>query len=259
MKFEEELAEKFGGSGSSINVTDTFEETDKPESNDQIVLDIRKKYEKKVSAHQGNQDDDKDIVVPRAGERENFHVVISTPVINSRAFKDDVASPAELAKAYMGASTRPAKVSPSTLRHGNQAPRQDSVLLNNTTILPRTPITSLAPRTAGNLKGVKNGMTTLRSRDRSTIYSMARSPCYRGPSTLRKKASKRRSFVLDDLDLVKMGRPPSVIQAMYMFLPSLLKMASGGGALVGAGVGTDDSMMVDKLSKEINDMKIKVD
>nr|GFD00976.1 shaggy-related protein kinase epsilon [Tanacetum cinerariifolium] len=44
-----------------------------------------------------------------------------------------------------------------------------------------------------------------------------------------------------------------------MFLPSPLKMASGGGALAGVGVGTDDSMMVDKLPEEINDMKIKVD
>ncbi|GJY02767.1 hypothetical protein Tco_0360919 [Tanacetum coccineum] len=59
----------------------------------------------------------------------------------SNAFEEDVASHAELAKAYMG--TRPAKVSPSTLRLGNQAPRQDSVLLNNTTILSRMPITSL--------------------------------------------------------------------------------------------------------------------
>nr|GEW86553.1 nuclear pore complex protein NUP1-like isoform X2 [Tanacetum cinerariifolium] len=48
------------------------------------------------------------------------------------------------AKAYMG--TRPTKVSSSTLRLGSQAPRQDSVLLNNTTILPRMPITSLAPK-----------------------------------------------------------------------------------------------------------------
>ncbi|GKC30377.1 hypothetical protein Tco_1037671 [Tanacetum coccineum] len=154
-------------------------------------------------------------------ERENFHAVISTPIVNSRAFEEDVASPAELAKAYMGTSTRPAKVSPSTLRHGSQAPRQDSVLLNNTTILPRTPITSLTPRTAGSLKGVENGMTTPRSRGRSAIYSMARSPYYRGPSTLSKKptpslissqlawelegsngnkmAGKRRSSVLDDL------------------------------------------------------------
>ncbi|XP_024961271.1 uncharacterized protein LOC112501783 [Cynara cardunculus var. scolymus] len=60
IEFEEELAEKFGGSSSSSssrNVTTDFEETDKAESNNQTVLDIRKKYEKKLAAHQGNQDD----------------------------------------------------------------------------------------------------------------------------------------------------------------------------------------------------------
>ncbi|GJX14245.1 membrane trafficking VPS53 family protein [Tanacetum coccineum] len=349
IEFEEELAEKFGGSGSGSgrNVTDAFEETDKSESNDQIVLDIRKKYEKKLAAHQGNQDDDKDIAVPGAGfnfrgimsscfephlmvyvefeektlmdnlekliqetweplvgadsmtthpltrvrvnaskdlsvnldmltvnvifiyeierltallhirtttsddgegdqanisndshveERENFHVVISTHVVNSRAFEEDVASPAELAKAYMGS-----------------------------------------------LKGVENGMTTPRSRGRSAIYIMTRLPYYRGPSTLSKKAGKRRSYVLDDLgsgglmrrirqkanlysQVSSLSKHKSELDssaqrllAMHLFLPSPLKMASGRGALSGAGVGTDDSMMVDKLPEEINDMKIKVD
>nr|GEU51402.1 hypothetical protein [Tanacetum cinerariifolium] len=82
-------------------------------------------------------------------ERENFHAVISTLVVNSRAFEEDVASLAKLTKAYMGESTRPAKVSPSTLRHGSQAPRQDLVLLNTVTILPSTLVTSLAPKTTG--------------------------------------------------------------------------------------------------------------
>ncbi|KAI7742047.1 hypothetical protein M8C21_030053 [Ambrosia artemisiifolia] len=67
IEFEEELADKFGGSGSSRTVTDGFEETDKTENNNQAVLDIRKKYEKKLAAHQGNQDEDKDLAVPGAG------------------------------------------------------------------------------------------------------------------------------------------------------------------------------------------------
>lgn len=57
IEFEEELADKFGGSGSSRTVTDGFEETDTTENNNQTVLDIRKKYEKKLAAHQGDQDD----------------------------------------------------------------------------------------------------------------------------------------------------------------------------------------------------------
>nr|GEV81664.1 nuclear pore complex protein NUP1-like [Tanacetum cinerariifolium] len=382
--------------------------------NQMFPTDIRKKYEKKLATHQGNQDDDKDIAVPRAGfnfrgiisscfephlmvyvefekktlmdnlekliqeetweplvgadsmtthpltrvrvnaskdlfvnldmltvkvifiyeiehltallhsrtttsdfgevdqanisndshmeERENFHAVISTYVVNLR----DVASPTELEKAYMGASTRPAKVSPSTLRHGSQAPRQDSVLLNNTTILPRTPVTSLAPRIACSLKGVENGMKNPRSRRRSAIYNMARSPYYRGPSTLSKKptpslispqlawelegsngnkmAGKRRSSVLDDLGFGGLMRRIRKKDNLYSQGSYLSKHKSeldssaqrllissepeqkASKAIVEnretskrAGVGTDDSMMVDKLSKEINDMKIKVD
>nr|GEV55266.1 nuclear pore complex protein NUP1-like isoform X2 [Tanacetum cinerariifolium] len=305
IEFKEKLGEKFGGIGTSRNVTDAFEEIDKSESNYQIVLDIHNKYKKKLVVHQGNQDDDKDIAMPGVGS--NFRGIISscfephlmvyeikrlTALLHSRtttsdvsegdqanisnnshveerenfhAFKEDVASLVELAKAYIGASTRPAKVSPSTLTHGSQVQRQDSVLLNNTTIIPRTHVTSLAPRTAGSLKGVENGMTTPRSYGRTAIYSMTHSPYYRGPSTLSKKAGKRRSSVLDDLGSGglmhswKMGRPASVIQAMHLFLPNPLKMESGEGALSGAGVGTDDSMMVDKLPEEINDMKIKVD
>ncbi|KAI3721717.1 hypothetical protein L2E82_32735 [Cichorium intybus] len=155
-------------------------------------------------------------------EKENFHAVISTPAVTSTAFEEDVASPAELARAYMG--TRTPKVSPPTLRFGSQAPRQDSVLLNTTTILPKTPITSLVPRTAGTFKALENGLTTPRSRGRSAIYSMARTPYYRPPSAFSQKgmnspslplsqpaweqegsiesskmASKRRSSVLDDI------------------------------------------------------------
>lgn len=127
-------------------------------------------------------------------DRENFHTTISTPVVNARVFDEDVASPAELAKAYMG--TRPAKVlSPSTLRFGSQAPRQDSALLNKTTILPRTPITSLVPRAAGTLKGYENGFTTPRSRGRSAIYNMARTPYYRGPSTFSQKGVASPSLI----------------------------------------------------------------
>nr|GEY74689.1 membrane trafficking VPS53 family protein [Tanacetum cinerariifolium] len=243
IEFEEELAEKFGGSGSSRNVTDAFVKTHKSESNDQIfivLLVVGITLNKQTFCCQ-----DKDIAVPEVGfnfygiisscfephlmvyvefedktlmdnldklineetweplvrddsmtthpltrvrvnetllhsrtttsdvgegdqanisndshveEMEKFHAVISTHVVNLRAFEEDVASPTELAKAYMDASTRTAKVSPSTLRHGIQAPRQDSVLLNNTTIHPRTHVTSLVPRTAGSLKGDENAM-----------------------------------------------------------------------------------------------------
>nr|GEV63090.1 integrase, catalytic region, zinc finger, CCHC-type, peptidase aspartic, catalytic [Tanacetum cinerariifolium] len=345
IEFEEELAEKFGGSGSSRNITDAFEEIDKSKSNDQILLDMRKKYEKKLAAHQ-----DKDIAVPGAGEEtweplvgadsmtthpltrvrvnaskdlsvnldmltvnvnfiyeiERLTALLHSRTTTSDAFEKDVASPAELAKAYMATHTRPAKVSPSTLRHGIQAPRQDLVLLNNTTILPRTPVTSLAPRTASSLKGVENDMTTPRSRGRSAIYNMARSPYYSRPSTLSKKPTpslissqlalelkgsngnkmtgKRRSSVLDDLGFGNLMRriwqkANLYSQGSYLskhkseldssaqrMLVSSEPEQKASKAIVEnketskrAGVGTDDSIMVDKLPEEINDMKITID
>ncbi|XP_073037093.1 LOW QUALITY PROTEIN: uncharacterized protein [Primulina eburnea] len=67
--------------------------------------------------------------------------VVSAPIINSRVIEDNLASPAELAKAYMG--SRPSKVSPSML--GTQ---------------------SLA----------ENGLVTPKSQGRLAIYSMARNP-----------------------------------------------------------------------------------
>nr|XP_043630571.1 vacuolar protein sorting-associated protein 53 A-like [Erigeron canadensis] len=76
IEFEEELAEKFGGSCSTKSVANDFEDVDKVENSNQIVMDIKKKYERKLVAHQGNPDDDKDSAVPGAGF--NFHGIISS-------------------------------------------------------------------------------------------------------------------------------------------------------------------------------------
>ncbi|XP_076897926.1 uncharacterized protein LOC143551258 isoform X2 [Bidens hawaiensis] len=157
-------------------------------------------------------------LIKHVEEREiaNFDAAISTPVVNSRAFEDDVASPAELAKAYMG--TRPTKLSPITLRSNSHVPRQDLVFLNNTTTFLKTPTTSHTPKTAVATKAYENGSTTFRSRGRSALYNMPRTPYYRGPSTLSQKGvaspsawehegsigssrmvAKRRSSALDDI------------------------------------------------------------
>ncbi|KAK9058949.1 hypothetical protein SSX86_021566 [Deinandra increscens subsp. villosa] len=80
IEFEEELADKFGGSGNTKKGTSDIEEIDNGGNNNQIVMDIRKKYEKKLVANHGNQDDDKDVnedlVVPGAGF--NFRGIISS-------------------------------------------------------------------------------------------------------------------------------------------------------------------------------------
>ncbi|KAG6391062.1 hypothetical protein SASPL_148810 [Salvia splendens] len=90
LEFEEELAEKFGGgSRNKESGSDTGEDT--TESSSQTISDIRKKYEKKLAAHQGSeseacslisslspsdQDGHKDLSVPDAGF--NFRGIISS-------------------------------------------------------------------------------------------------------------------------------------------------------------------------------------
>ncbi|GJT01352.1 vacuolar protein sorting-associated protein 53 A [Tanacetum coccineum] len=79
IEFEDELAEKFGGSGNTKSSTSDIEDVDKGENSNQIVIDIKKKYERKLAAHQGNQDNDKDankdMAVPGAGF--NFRGIVS--------------------------------------------------------------------------------------------------------------------------------------------------------------------------------------
>ncbi|XP_055831345.1 nuclear pore complex protein NUP1-like isoform X2 [Solanum dulcamara] len=155
----------------------------------------------------------------------------ASPAMNSRILEDDIASPAELAKAYMG--SRPSKVSPSMLSTRSQVVREDTPLLTNVQYVQRSPIPSVTTRTVGFLGVREDGFTTPRSRGRSAIYSMARTPysrvrqtdvqkatssgnyVYGGSSSSKpvsehdelfgsKQALKRRSYVLDD-DLGSVG------------------------------------------------------
>ncbi|KAK8651125.1 hypothetical protein V6N13_140739 [Hibiscus sabdariffa] len=107
--------------------------------------------------------------------------LISTPVVSSSVLDEDVASPAELAKAYMG--SRPQKVSVSVLRSHNQMPMTDTALLNNKSLLYKSPIRSFVPR-SGHVGSPGNGFVTPRSFGRSAIYSMARTPYSRANSAL---------------------------------------------------------------------------
>lgn len=104
----------------------------------------------------------------------NDESAVAAPVTSSRVPKGNVASPAELAKAYMG--TRSLKVSPSILSSQSQLVRVDAPLLKNVAYSQNLPITPVTAKTAG-LVGVRaNGFTTPRSRGRSAIYHMARTP-----------------------------------------------------------------------------------
>ncbi|KAI5648729.1 hypothetical protein M9H77_34734 [Catharanthus roseus] len=78
LEFEEELAEKFGGGGHNRETGIDIEETERGNNNGQAVLDIRKKYEKKLGKGSGNEEQDvrKDLSAPGAGF--NFRGIISS-------------------------------------------------------------------------------------------------------------------------------------------------------------------------------------
>lgn len=57
MEFEEELAEKFGGSSPAKEVNHDADNTEKGPNFSQAVSDIKKKYEKKLAANQGSGTD----------------------------------------------------------------------------------------------------------------------------------------------------------------------------------------------------------
>ncbi|RZC43512.1 hypothetical protein C5167_036473 [Papaver somniferum] len=71
IEFEDELAEKFSGGTWNREAGNDVEDVNKGESNNQAVIDIRKKYEKKLASHQGSgseeKDGHKDLSVPGAG------------------------------------------------------------------------------------------------------------------------------------------------------------------------------------------------
>ncbi|XP_009625598.2 nuclear pore complex protein NUP1 isoform X2 [Nicotiana tomentosiformis] len=198
--------------------------------------------------------------------------VVAIPVTNSRILEDDIASPAELAKAYMG--SRSSKVSPSMLSTRSQAVREDTPLLRNVQYVQKSPLPSATTRTAGLLGVRENGFTTPRSHGRSAIYSMARTPYSRvrqtevqkatsltnyvngGCSSSRsvsehevlfgsKQALKRRSYVLDD-DLGSVGPMRRIRQK-----PNLL---SFGVSRPSAGVASASNLHPE-VSKVVGDVQ----
>ncbi|CAK9180961.1 unnamed protein product [Ilex paraguariensis] len=86
--------------------------------------------------------------------------------------------------------SRPLKVSPSILGLRSQAPKEDAILPSNVPFPPKSPFTSLVSKTAVHVGVPDNGFTTPRSRSRSAIYSMARTPYSRVYSTASQKGTK---------------------------------------------------------------------
>ncbi|KAG7581026.1 hypothetical protein ISN44_As08g007680 [Arabidopsis suecica] len=126
---------------------------------------------------------------PPSHERDRTHqdngsmnILVSTPPGSSRALDECIASPAQLAKAYMG--SRPSEVTPSMLGLRGQAGREDSVFLNRTPFPQKSPTMSLVSKPSGQ-RPLENGFVTPRSRGRSAVYSMARTPYSRPQSTVK--------------------------------------------------------------------------
>ncbi|XP_022640341.1 nuclear pore complex protein NUP1 isoform X2 [Vigna radiata var. radiata] len=113
---------------------------------------------------------------PKTPAVENVMDLVSTPFVakvTSTVSVDDVASPAELAKAYMG--SRSSKLSPLMLGLQSSA-REDPTLLRSQNFAQKSPIMSIVPRATTLTRVHENGFVTPRSHGRSAIYNMARTP-----------------------------------------------------------------------------------
>ncbi|KAG4203360.1 hypothetical protein ERO13_A05G396000v2 [Gossypium hirsutum] len=132
---------------------------------------------------------DKKEEFPKTPVREHVteNHLISTPVVSSTVIDDVVASPAELAKAYMGGRTP--KVSVSRLGLENHVPRGDLTSPSNKNFPSMSSTMSLVPRSSGHVGNLGNSFVTPRLRGRSAIYSMARTPYSRVNSSTLLKSS----------------------------------------------------------------------
>lgn len=187
---------------------------------------------------------------------------ISTPAIRSKVHEEDVASPAELAKAYMGG--RSAKVSPTGLGLQSQRPREEPPSLYKPPFNLKSPATSLLQKPMNDIGTSENGFVTPRFRGRSAIYSMARTPYSRmhptdalkasetasdthGRSPLsiienkqfnesQKQALKRRSSVLEN-DIGSVGPIRRIRQKPNLLHPKTLTLPASGGPRAAHGSG----------------------
>ncbi|KAL4339837.1 hypothetical protein GQ457_08G013060 [Hibiscus cannabinus] len=203
--------------------------------------------------------------------------LISTPVVSSSVLDEDVASPAELAKAYMG--SRPQKASVSVLRSHNQMPMTDTALLNNKSFPYKSPIRSFVPR-SGHVGSPGNGFVTPRSLGRSAIYSMARTPyssansaivlkgagtssgAFGGPSSSSSQSAweqnrisgsrqgvlKRRSSVIDN-DIGSIGQPIRRIRLKSNILSSKHSILPASANPLSMHVAGSSSSGLDVLAK----------
>ncbi|XP_038884355.1 nuclear pore complex protein NUP1-like isoform X3 [Benincasa hispida] len=186
--------------------------------------------------------------------------MVSTHVV----LDEDVASPAEIAKAYMG--SRPPKATPLSMASHSQK-FGDGFSLGNPS---KSPTLSLMPRSPGNFD-VENGFVTPRSRGRSALYSMARMPysrvratpsiknsvattdAYRATSSSSQSAwgqgrllgseqgaLKRRNSVLDD-EMGSVGPIRRIRHKSNHLFPKGLSLPSSSTSIPVSGIGSETS------------------
>ncbi|KAG5533019.1 hypothetical protein RHGRI_027305 [Rhododendron griersonianum] len=216
-------------------------------------------------------------------ESHKFHGRISTPGASSLVPEEDVAAPSELAKVYMG--SKPSIVSPSRFGLRSQALREDANVLNNGPYTPKSPVMSLVSKPAARIGVPENGFITPRSRGRSAIYSMARTPYSRvNPTSIQKGtgpafdgyggqspsssqfpwehdglysskqlALKRRSSALED-NIGSIGPIRRLRQKTNLSTPKSLSLQAPGSSFSsrGAGVGPDSTELHLSLTHKLH-------
>ena len=91
--------------------------------------------------------------------------------------------------------SRPSEVTPMLGPRG-QTGREDSVYLNRTPFPSKSRTMSLVPKLSGP-RPLENGFLTPRSRGRSAVYSMARTPYSRPQSTVKVSMLNHYLFILE--------------------------------------------------------------
>ncbi|KAM7532238.1 hypothetical protein LguiB_035648 [Lonicera macranthoides] len=129
---------------------------------------------------------------PMQENRNGNFIGIPTPAVSTRVLEEDVASPAELAKAYMG--SRPSNISPSMLGFRSQTLRDDTTFLNDVSFPSKSPIMSFTSKSAVRVGVPENGFMTPRTRGRSAIYSMIRTPYSRVHPTITQKGARSTNY-----------------------------------------------------------------
>ncbi|CAM8970846.1 unnamed protein product [Rhodiola kirilowii] len=232
------------------------------EATTENVVNVSEARPLKTLFENGNVKESKSTPVPDNGINSIRYLgATSSHIPNTEVINEDIATPAELAKAYMG--SRPSNMSPSISCSRGQAITKDLPLINSVVFPSQSPSMSTATKSVSRLGAPENGYITPHSRGRSAIYSMARTPYSRmqkrsdiktvnnynfqpqhlaleanqlSSSSSRQAALKRQSYVLDD-DISSIGPVRRIPQKPGLLSSQRLTGSVGGSSpVIGSGV-----------------------